>query len=89
MIELHPTAVKAFHQNLEMLHVILSGSFGDIPADLRDLFRVFVEAVTIRPRQAHEPYVFEVTGHLAPLLSDLSVNPMVAGEGLEPPTRGL
>ncbi|WP_454816686.1 zinc ribbon domain-containing protein [Labrys neptuniae] len=89
VIELHPTAVNAFHQNLEMLHVILSGGFGDIPADLRNLFRLFVEAVTIRPRQAHEPYVFEVTGHLAPLLSDLSVNSMVAGEGLEPPTRGL
>ncbi|WP_448151424.1 recombinase family protein [Labrys miyagiensis] len=90
VIELHPSAVAGFHENLQALDRILKQEAGaNVPSELRDLFRIFVAGVTIHPRKAQEPYTFEVSGFLAPFLGEESVFRMVARSGLEPPTRGL
>jgi hypothetical protein len=53
-------------------------------------FRSLVERVVIHPRKPGEEYKVSIRGYLASLMGvEMSAVPMVAGEGLEPPTPGL
>ena len=61
---------------------------------LIETFRSLVEAVIVEPRKAAKPgaeYEVRIRGHLAALMGvgNVSAIPLVAGEGLEPPTPGL
>lgn len=95
VVELHPTAIKRFPENLESLTEILSSEHGKISPDLTQVFRELVGAVVIKPRTPGEDYVFELKGYLSALLGTegwpdgMSATMMVAREGLEPPTQGL
>lgn len=90
LAELHPGAIVAFRRNLDDLASVMRAEGAsnklDEPAQI---FREFISEVTIEPRKAGEPYVFEVKGRLAALLGEVSAKAMVARSGLEPPTRGL
>ncbi|MDH2092075.1 recombinase family protein [Rhizobium pusense] len=90
VIELFPLAVRRFKENLEKLTEILSAA-GEIPdADAVLTFRELVASVIVDPRKAGEDYVVEIKGYLSSLIQpEMSAVVVVAGEGLEPPTRGL
>ncbi|MBA4774328.1 MAG: recombinase family protein [Rhizobiales bacterium] len=90
VIEIFPLAVRRFKENLEKLTEILS-SAGEVPdADAVLTFRELVASVIIDPRKPGEDYVVEIRGYLSSLMQpELSAVVVVAGEGLEPPTRGL
>ncbi len=90
VIEFYPVAVRRFKDNIEKLTEILATA-GEIPdADSMLIFRQMIASVIIEPRKPGEDYVIEIKGFLSGLIEpDLSAVPVVAGEGLEPPTRGL
>jgi site-specific DNA recombinase len=90
VIELQPKALVRFRQNIESLATILRSSDGNAPADLSETFRQLVAAVVVEPTAAGEAYSVSLKAYLSSLMStELSVIKLVAGEGLEPPTRGL
>lgn len=90
VIEIFPLAVRRFKDNIEKLTQILATA-GEIPdADSMLIFRQLIASVIVEPRKPGEDYVLEIKGYLSSLTKpDLSAVPVVAGEGLEPPTRGL
>jgi site-specific DNA recombinase len=90
VIELHPQAVRRFKENVEALADILATKDALPDLELIGTFRSLVESVIVRPRQAGEEYEVSIRGYLASLMgAELSAVPMVAREGLEPPTPGL
>lgn len=90
VIEIFPLAVRRFKDNIEKLTHILATA-GEIPdTDSMLIFRQLIASVIIEPRKPGEDYVLEIKGYLSSLTQpDLSAVPVVAGEGLEPPTPGL
>jgi site-specific DNA recombinase len=90
VIELHPQAVQRFKENLEALADILVTTDALPDLELMGSFRSLVESVIVQPRKAGEEYEVSIRGYLASLMgAEVSALPMVAGEGLEPPTPGL
>lgn len=90
VIEIFPVAVRRFKENLEKLAEIIA-SAGEIPdIDSVLTFRELIESVIVDPRNPGDDYVLEIKGFLSGFTQpELSVGLLVAGEGLEPPTRGL
>ena len=75
---------------IEKLNEILAMARGILDADYMLISRQMIASVIIEPRKPGEDYVIEIKGFLSGLIEpDLSAVPVVAGEGLEPPTRGL
>jgi site-specific DNA recombinase len=90
VIELQPKALIRFRASIESLAKILRSSDGNVPIELGETFRQLVAAVVAEPTPAGEAYSVSLKAYLSSLMSsDLSVIKLVAGEGLEPPTRGL
>lgn len=90
VVELFPLALKKFKEDLEKLAEILSLNSETPDPDMVAAFRNVVASVIVDPRNPGEDYVIEIKGYLASLIKpELSSIVMVAGEGLEPPTRGL
>lgn len=90
VIELQPKALLRFRASIESLAKILRSSDGNVPMELGETFRQLVAAVVVEPTPAGEAYSVSLKAYLSSLMSsDLSVIKLVAGEGLEPPTRGL
>ena len=89
-IEIEPKAVRRFRQNIENLAQIVSSQDTEPTLEIVNTFRQLVAAVIVQPRDRGAPYVFKIKGHLSRLITtEISAELMVAGEGLEPPTRGL
>lgn len=63
----------------------------DLPdINVTGTFHELVECVVVSPRKAGEEYEVKIRGYLSGLLGAyMSAIPVVAGEGLEPPTPGL
>jgi site-specific DNA recombinase len=90
VIELHPQAVQRFKENIEALADILTTKDAMPDLDLIGTFRSLVERVVVHPRKPGEEYKVSIRGYLASLMGvEMSAVPLVAGEGLEPPTPGL
>jgi site-specific DNA recombinase len=78
-VDLHPTAIKRFKQNLE--HI--SGSADRIDPAVGASFRELVDSVVVMARRAGEPYRLEIRGKLAGLIGD------PGGAARSPPTPML
>ncbi|PZM07670.1 recombinase family protein [Rhizobium tubonense] len=90
VLEIKPKAVALFRQDIESLAETLSKKDAEPSLELAMAFRRVIASVVVAPRLAGEGYKIEINGFLASLVSpELSAVLMVAGEGLEPPTRGL
>jgi site-specific DNA recombinase len=90
VIELHPQAVQRFKENIDALADILTTKDTMPDLDLIGTFRSLVERVLVHPRTRGDEYKVSIRGYLASLMGvEMSAIPMVAGEGLEPPTPGL
>lgn len=63
-VDLHPTAIKRFKQNLE--HI--AGARGEIDPQVAASFRELVDSVVVMPRKAGELYALETRGRLAALI---------------------
>ena len=99
VIELHPEAVATYRRDLENLSAALAD--GGTDPELRKSFLALVERVIVTVGEPYQPPTVEIIGRLAALLGkDIAPNgpargrrnvgvALVAGEGLEPPTRGL
>ncbi|WP_425070058.1 recombinase family protein [Rhizobium tumorigenes] len=91
VIELHPQAYRQYQAALENLAGRLDELDPRLDADAIASFRALVDSVVIHDTPAGGVEA-EVIGHLAALIgrdAELLGGRMVAGEGLEPPTRGL
>ena len=90
VIEIEPKAVLRFRENIENLTQIVASKHAEPAIEIVYAFRQLVAAIVVHPRKKGEAYTIEIKGYLNSLInSDLSAGMMVAGEGLEPPTRGL
>ncbi|WP_276120984.1 recombinase family protein [Pararhizobium qamdonense] len=90
VFEIKPKAVERFRQNIENLGDILARRGAEPSLELAQEFRRVVAAIVVAPRRPGEDYRIEIKGYLTSLVSEeMSAVLMVAGEGLEPPTRGL
>lgn len=98
LITLHPAAVTHYLAAIEMLaQTVREGAaFG---AESRTALRDLIATVTVHPAPAGEAPEISIEGHLTKLIGGDHFptrrvggprgEMMVAGEGLEPPTRGL
>ncbi|PWE57587.1 recombinase family protein [Metarhizobium album] len=90
VIEIKPKAIEKFRESVTRIADILTRQDGEFHIDLMKHFRQVIAAVIVQPRRPGEEYQIEIKGYLSSLISpDLSAVIVVAGEGLEPPTRGL
>jgi site-specific DNA recombinase len=88
VIELHPQAVQRFKENIETLADILTTKDAMPDLDLIGTFRSLAERVVVHPRKPGHEYKVSIRGYLASLMGlEMSAVPLVAGEGLEPPTQ--
>ncbi|MFC5423007.1 recombinase family protein [Bosea eneae] len=95
VVALHPATVARYLAAIERLEATIAdgeAQGGEAKAALRELIRT----VTIHPAPAGEQPAIDVLGELTSLIggdhslsAKASGGRMVAGEGLEPPTRGL
>lgn len=95
VVALHPATVARYLAAIERLEATIADGEehgGEAKAALRDLIR----SVTIHPAPAGEQPAIDVLGELTSLIggdhfptAKASGGRVVAGEGLEPPTRGL
>lgn len=90
VIEIKPKAIAKFRESVEKIAEILHKQEFDFDVELMAHFRKIIAGVVVQPRQPGEDYQIEIKGYLSGLASqDMSAVLVVAGEGLEPPTRGL
>ena len=95
VVELHPGAIQAYRRNVEVLAARLRSATDllDLPHEGKvvDAFRATISRIVVRDTE-EGGYLVEVVGPLSALTGerapDVGVR-LVAGEGLEPPTRGL
>jgi site-specific DNA recombinase len=98
-VALHPAALARYEEHLAKLHEALAAGAAEGDAEAAASIRELVENVTVRrdPRRKGGVLV-QIAGRLAPFVGgghfpdrirSPSVGTLVAGEGLEPPTRGL
>lgn len=88
-VELHPQAVTHYRRTVEKLHNVSASAVEECP-EVAKAIRQLIATVKVIPG---EQLKIQITGHLA-ALTGAPIAPaggleMVAGEGLEPPTRGL
>ena len=97
VVDLHPTAIEAFHADIASLASRLTANADDFaPEAIRPLRRL-VAAVIVHPSPPFKPVRLEIKGRLAVLLGEEALLPpakklaagLVAEEGFEPPTQGL
>ena len=93
-LEINPETVSDYLGTVRELRA--RAKLGTVEADSPAAVSVrsLVKSVTIIPKRAEDAPMIEITARLRPLCrrpdrSGLSGGAMVAGEGLEPPTRGL
>jgi site-specific DNA recombinase len=94
-VELHPTAIRGFRQNLEQI----SAAGNQIAPQIAASFRELVDSVVVLPRGPGEPYRLETRGRLASLIGGpsgaagtskaMSAKLVVPVERIELPTFGL
>jgi site-specific DNA recombinase len=94
-VDLHPTAIKRFKQNLEQI----SGAKGRIDAQVAASFRELIDSVVVMARKPGEPYRLETRGPLSGLIGGpggavradkaVSAKLVVPVERIELPTFGL
>ena len=87
-VDLHPTAVKRFKENLKQI----AGAGDQIEPRLAAAFRELIESIVVMARKPGEPYEIEPRGRLAALIggpSKLSAKQVVPVERIELPTFGL
>ena len=98
VILLHPTALARYEEQFSKLHEALSRGVRSGDSDAAEAIRDLVETVTVHPEPARSGgLAVEISGRLTALLGDPPVSgmgrrvggSMVAGEGFEPPTKGL
>lgn len=77
-VDLHPTALRRFKQNLDQI----SGAGDQIDPQLAASFRELVESVVVMPRKAGEPYSVETRGRLARLIGAPQGRPQAAEAAL-------
>ena len=58
-VDLHPTAIKRFKQNLEQI----SAAKGQIDPQVAASFRELIDSVVVMARKPGEPYRLETHGH--------------------------
>ncbi|WP_192644754.1 recombinase family protein [Bosea sp. OAE506] len=95
VVELHPGAIAAYRRNIDTLAARLkaAGSLANVATEaaLVDAFRATISRIVVRDT-ADGGYSVDVVGPISALTGerapDVGVR-VVAGEGLEPPTRGL
>lgn len=94
VIELHPAALTRYEEQLGRLAEALTPDSTAVDQDASAAMQELIEFVTVSRGEDGRPCV-RITGRLMALLegnrhrSDLSGVLKVAGEGFEPPTRGL
>ena len=91
VIELHPQAVAHYRKSVQHLAQRLNDLDDRADAETIAAFRELVDRVIVHDRPGKMVEV-EVVGHLSSLLgrpAEILGGRVVAGEGLEPPTRGL
>lgn len=93
VVALHPAALQAYQKDLYLLASQIGDALSE-RAEARQAFHALVSDVVVTVNAPHEPATIEVRGRLSALLGhsvapDTGVVGVVAGEGLEPPTRGL
>jgi hypothetical protein len=94
-VDLHPTAIGRFRQNLEQI----SAAGDQIDPHVAASFRELVDSVVVMARKPGEPYRLETRGRLASLISGssspagatkaVSARMVVPVERIELPTFGL
>jgi site-specific DNA recombinase len=87
-IDLHPTAIKRFKENLERI----AGGGDKVDPALSATFRELIDCVVVFPRNRGEPYRIEPKGRLSALIggvSEISAKLVVPVERIELPTFGL
>lgn len=97
VITLHPAIAQAYRAAIETIMTTLENSAEDA-RDARNAIRALVEKVVLSPRDTGRGLDIEIHGRLASMLEIAKgkqpklpegMLPVVAEEGLEPPTRGL
>ncbi len=96
VLQLHPEAIKRYLASINRLDLTLAQTAVDGDEEPRQALRDLVDRVVVKPPDADRIVTVEVHGHLSRLLGEdvfpsllVRGGSMVAGEGLEPPTRGL
>ncbi len=91
VVELHPAAITRYKKSIDALADRLASLDDITDSDVHKAFRDLVDHVTIIDREDGGVEV-EIVGQLTALVgkqAEMLGGRMVAGEGLEPPTRGL
>ncbi len=94
VIALHPAALEAYRRDLYALSRRIGTALSDHSEETRRAFHALVSDVIVTVNDPYQPATVEVRGRLSAILGqsvapDTGVVGLVAGEGLEPPTRGL
>lgn len=98
VILLHPTALARYEEQFSRLQEALARGIRSGDSDAAEAIRDLVETVAVHPDPARPGgLAIEISGRLTALLGDPPVSgavrrvggSMVAGEGFEPPTKGL
>jgi hypothetical protein len=94
-VDLHPTAIKRFRQNLEQISTAKVQLDPQVAASFREL----IDSVVVMARKAGEPYRLETHGRLPALIGSpgraaegrpaMSAKQLVPVERIELPTFGL
>jgi len=91
VVEMHPQAITRYAQAVDTLVERFTDLSSDVDRTAIKALRALVAYVIVKPRQPNGAEI-EVVGHLSALIGENAPEvggPMVAEEGLEPPTRGL
>ena len=96
VLQLHPATVKSYLAAIDRLEATMAQSEVDGDAGSRQALRDLVESVVVFRPEADRGVTIEVHGQLSALVGEEAFPSetvrgklAVAGEGLEPPTRGL
>ncbi|WP_310017639.1 recombinase family protein [Croceicoccus sp. BE223] len=98
VVTLHPAAAEAYRKAVEDLTATLTDDTPDTMRQARNALRALIDRVTLTPKEEGRGMHIDIDGRLA-ILTALGQGlkpqirkgtvPVVAEEGLEPPTRGL
>ena len=94
VVALHPAALEAYRRDLYSLSQRIGAALVADDAQARSAFHTLVSDIVVTVNGPYEAATVEVRGRLSAILNhavapDTGVVRVVAGEGLEPPTRGL
>ncbi len=96
VVQLHPEAIKVYLAAIASLEATLTDAAARGDAGTRKTLRDLIERVVVKRPDAEGRIEVEVHGHLSDIVGEKAFPSgtyqggiAVAGEGLEPPTRGL